>query len=98
MIYRNCITGSNYIILLHFDISAVIVQSALELCASQSTYSRGMDYQSQSSFDTTGVLGFLAEACNHITATYIETRLEMAKSIAEEEDEDLEGFKDWVGL
>ncbi|CAG8534913.1 8397_t:CDS:10, partial [Dentiscutata erythropus] len=44
----------------------------------------------------TAIMTFLAEASYHIVATYIDTRLEVAKfTVNDDEEEEANGFKDW---
>ncbi|CAG8499703.1 5021_t:CDS:10 [Ambispora leptoticha] len=59
-----------------------------------STHEIDLTRVQMSSFNPAGIMGFLTEASYHITATYIDTRIEMAKFSIFEED-DYGGYKDW---
>ncbi|CAG8435067.1 2923_t:CDS:10 [Ambispora gerdemannii] len=59
-----------------------------------STHEIDITRAQMSSFNPEGIMGFLAEASYHITATYIDTRIEIAKFAIFEED-DYGEYKDW---
>ncbi|CAG8460237.1 11248_t:CDS:10 [Acaulospora morrowiae] len=67
----------------------------VKLAQDAQSYQSLHEHQQSPSFNPAGFIAFLGEASYHIAATYIDTRLEMARC-SSDDDEEANNFKDWV--
>ncbi|CAG8506555.1 3260_t:CDS:10, partial [Acaulospora colombiana] len=67
----------------------------VKLAQEAQSYQNQYENQTMSSFNPAVFMAFLGEASYHITATYIDTRMEMA-GCSNDEDEEINNFKDWI--